>query len=162
MCIHVLTAPSFGVGEGDTVPKGPCRGGGQDVHRRGAESRVSRSQTRQQGTAAPVLGVVSPPPDKHSQMQTNSDLGSQIPALLAVLKIAERSACWLQSPSLIRALGWSSRAQHIPPACPHPSILPGPLHPAQTPPARRISAMKPPPAHCPPPLLTPSVPQPGG
>lgn len=102
---------------------------------RGAEPKVSRSQTTQQGTAAPVLGVVSPPPDKHSQMQTNSDLDSQIPALLAVLKIAERSACWLQSPSSIRAPGWSSHAQCIPPACLHPSSLPASLLPACIPPA---------------------------
>lgn len=71
---------------GDTVPKGHCRGQGHDVHLRGAEGMVNRSQNAQRGAPAPALGaVVGPPPDERSQMQINSDSGSQIPALLAVL-----------------------------------------------------------------------------
>lgn len=69
---------------GDTVPKGHCRGEGHNVHPRGATA--NRSQNAQRGAPAPALGaVVGPPPDERSQMQINSDSGSQIPALLAVL-----------------------------------------------------------------------------
>lgn len=128
MCIHVLTAPSFGGGVTLSPKGGHCRGEGHDVHRRGAEAKVSRSRNAQQGAAAPGRGgVVGPPRDERSQMQINSDLGSQIPAPLAALKIAQRSACWLQSPSSIRAPGSGPAApQRIPPL--PPRTPPRPKH----------------------------------